>query len=91
MSDDRYIDTEGRECSLDVMVKREPEWAANRLRVELTEKARLTARVAYLERVATELETCFCADPALGDAPDCATCKMWEAMRPPRAKVGGSK
>lgn len=52
MSDEterKYFDGEGRECSLDTLCRREPGWAANRLRA-------LQTRVKELEKERDEIE-----------------------------------
>lgn len=47
-SDKRYTDSSGNECSLDTMCRREPEWAANRMRWMIDRIAELDAEVAEL-------------------------------------------
>lgn len=47
-SDKRYTDSSGNECSLDTMCRREPEWAAHRMRWMIDRIAELDAEVAEL-------------------------------------------
>lgn len=48
-----YHDMDGNPCSLETLCRREPAWAASRLRVELSEVARLRAeREHYRRRIA---------------------------------------
>lgn len=45
---DRYTDSEGRECALDTLCRREPEWAANRIRALVGDLAKARARLSVL-------------------------------------------
>ena len=49
MPDTAYTDCDGNPCTLDTLCRREPAWAANRIRVTLATAERLRARVVELE------------------------------------------
>lgn len=54
-SDKRYTDSSGNECSLDTMCRREPEWAAHRMRWMIDRIAELDAEVTELRELTKDM------------------------------------
>lgn len=65
-------DTDGNECTMDVLCMREPAWAANRIRTLTEELARLQVERTALMRFATTY--------ADGDAGAVAVIAAWDAL-----------
>ena len=55
---DTYTDSDGNACTLEVMCRREPEWAANRLRADRERLRRLVAAVRGVLRHADRPGPC---------------------------------
>src|SRR5690606_13646477 len=52
----RYTDSDGNECDLPTMCRREPGWAANRIAALLTERQRHAEEVAALEKRVADVQ-----------------------------------
>jgi len=56
VSDDRqYRDIKGNPCSLDTLCRKEPEWAANRIRANLSRIAALESELADVRTLVSAL------------------------------------
>ena len=50
----QYLDSDGNECSLQQLVKRGPEWAANRIRALEDENENLKASIIMNDKIASQ-------------------------------------